>query len=107
MNMRETYANAWRGFAEGEWMDGVNVRDFIQKNYTPYEGDEAFLAEATPRTKRLMGKLEELFKIERENGGVVGIDTETVSSLVTYPAAYLDREDELTPEIVEWRDSRK
>ena len=95
MNMRETYANAWRGFAEGEWMDAVNVRDFIQKNYTPYEGDEAFLAEATPRTKRLMGKLEELFKIERENGGVVGIDTETVSSLVTYPAAYLDREDEL------------
>ena len=95
MNMREMHANAWRGFTEGEWMDGVNVRDFIQKNYTPYEGDESFLAEATPRTKRLMGKLQDLFKIERENGGVVGIDTETVSSLVTYPAAYLDREDEL------------
>ncbi|MBR5449178.1 MAG: formate C-acetyltransferase, partial [Clostridia bacterium] len=89
------HTNAWRGFTEGEWMDGVNVRDFIQKNYTPYEGDESFLAEATPRTKRLMGKLQDLFKIERENGGVVGIDTETVSSLVTYPAAYLDRDDEL------------
>ncbi|MBR3681516.1 MAG: formate C-acetyltransferase [Clostridia bacterium] len=93
--MNENFNNAWRGFNGGEWCESVNVRDFIQKNYTPYEGGEEFLAPATERTKRLMGKLEELFKLERERGGVVGIDTETVSSLVTYPAAYLDRDDEL------------
>ncbi len=93
--MREQFSTAWRGFNEGEWCEKVSVRDFIQKNYTPYEGGEEFLAGATKRTKRLMGKLEELFKVERERGGVVGIDTETVSSLVTYPAAYLDKDDEL------------
>ena len=87
--------HAWRGFTEGDWMNEVNVRDFIQKNYTPYEGDESFLAPATERTDRLMKKLEELFRIERENGGVIGVDTETVSSLTTYPAAYLDKDDEL------------
>ena len=93
--MNEQLSTAWRGFCEGEWCERVNVRDFIQKNYTPYEGDEEFLAPATERTKRLMSKLEELFKIERERGGVVGIDTETVSSLINYPAAYLDKDDEL------------
>ena len=93
--MKEQLSTAWRGFCEGDWCETVNVRDFIQKNYTPYEGGEEFLAPATERTKRLMGKLEELFKIERERGGVVGIDTETVSSLINYPAAYLDKDDEL------------
>ena len=95
MHTDEKVIHAWRGFTEGEWMEKVNVRDFIQKNYTPYEGDESFLACVTERTSRLMGKLEELFRIEKENGGVVGIDAETVSSLVTYPAAYLDKNDEL------------
>ena len=93
--MKEQLSTAWRGFCEGEWCKTVNVRDFIQKNYTPYEGGEEFLAPATERTKRLMCKLEELFKIERERGGVVGIDTETVSSLINAPAAYLDKDDEL------------
>ena len=86
---------AWRGFIAGEWSDGISVRDFIQKNYTPYESDESFLSPPTGRTQRLMCKLGELFRIEKERGGVVGIDTETVSSLLTYPAAYLDREDEI------------
>ncbi len=86
---------AWRGFTVGEWQEKTNVRDFIQKNYTPYEGDSSFLAGPTERTKRLMSKLEELFKLERERGGVLDIDTETVSSLTTYPPAYLDKEDEL------------
>ncbi len=87
--------NAWRGFAEGEWQSSINVRDFIQKNYTPYENDESFLAGPTERTERLMSRFEELAKLERENGGVLGIDTETVSSLVTYPPAYLEKDDEL------------
>ena len=87
--------NAWKGFVGGAWENEINVRDFIQKNYTPYEGDEAFLEGATERTARIMDKLGELTRLERERGGVLDIDTETVSSLVTYPPAYLDREDEL------------
>ena len=89
------FAQAWVGFNLGDWCDRIDVRDFIQKNYTPYEGDESFLASPTERTKRLMAKLEEKLKEEREKGGVIDIDTETVSSLVSYPAGYLDREDEL------------
>ena len=88
-------ATAWRSFTCGEWMESINVRDFIQKNYTPYEGDESFLAGPTDRTNRLMGKLDELCKLERERGGVLDIDVDTVSSLTTYPPAYLDRDDEL------------
>ena len=87
--------NAWRGFNPGEWQTEINVRDFIQRNYTPYEDDERFLAGPTDKTKRLMDKLSELAKLERERGGVLDIDTETVSSLTTYPPAYLDREDEI------------
>ena len=89
------FAKAWVGFNLGDWCDRIDVRDFIQKNYTPYEGDESFLASPTERTKRLMAKLEEKLKEEREKGGVIDIDTETVSSLTSYPAGYLDREDEL------------
>ena len=87
--------SSWHGFAEGDWQSSVNVRDFIQKNYTPYVGDESFLAPATQRTNTLMGKLGELFKKERENGGVLAVDNETVSSLTAYPANYLDKENEL------------
>ena len=89
------FAKAWVGFNLGDWCENIDVRDFIQKNYTPYEGDEGFLASPTERTLRLKAKLDEKLKEERESGGVIGIDTETVSSLVTYPAAYLDRDDEL------------
>ena len=89
------FAKAWVGFNLGDWCDRVDVRDFIQKNYTPYEGDESFLAPSTERTRRLMAKLEAKLKEERDNGGVIGIDTETVTSLTAYPAAYLDQEDEL------------
>ena len=89
------FAKAWVGFNLGDWCESIDVRDFIQKNYTPYEGDETFLSAPTERTKRLMAKLEEKLKEERDRGGVIGIDIDTVSSLVTYPAAYLDREDEL------------
>ena len=89
------FAKAWVGFNLGDWCEKIDVRDFIQKNYTPYDGDESFLAPPTARTQRLMAKLEEKLKEEREKGGVVDIDTETVTSLTAYPAAYLNREDEL------------
>ncbi|MBS4960246.1 MAG: formate C-acetyltransferase [Clostridiales bacterium] len=90
--MRE---KAWNNFKEGVWMEEINVRDFIQTNYTPYEGDESFLAPATDRTKELMGKLNNLFAIEQQMGGVFDIDTYTAMSLVTYQPGYLDKEKEI------------
>ena len=71
----------WNGFVAGVWQDEINVRDFIQKNYKPYEGDDSFLAGATERTNALMKKLQNLFSLERQYGGVLDIDTATVSSL--------------------------
>ena len=85
----------WNGFNAGKWHDEINVRDFIQQNYKEYTGDAAFLAEATPRTKALMKKLEALFTIERQFGGVLDIDTTTVSSLTSYSPGYLDKDNEL------------
>ena len=85
----------WNGFKAGVWQDEINVRDFIQQNYKEYKGDASFLAEATPRTKKLMGKLQTLFNVERQFGGVLDIDTTTVSSLKNYAPGYLDKENEL------------
>ncbi len=85
----------WSGFADGIWKDEINVRDFIQKNYTPYTGDGAFLASATPRTNALMKKLEALFALERQFGGVLDIDTATVSTLTSFSPGYLDKDNEL------------
>ena len=85
----------WKGFNEGNWTKEIDVRDFIQKNYTPYKGDSSFLAEATQRTKNLYNKLQKLFDEERAKGGVLDIDTETVSSLTAYKPGYLDKENEI------------
>lgn len=85
----------WDGFTAGIWQTEINVRDFIQTNYEPYEGDSSFLKGATKRTESLMERLNTLFKIEREFGGVLDIDTETVSSLTSYTPGYLDKEKEL------------
>ena len=89
-----THAN-WSGFQSGVWQDEINVRDFIQKNYKEYLGDETFLAKATQRTEKVMGQVRELFKKEREKGGVLDIDTQTVSSLTSYAPGYIDKENEL------------
>ena len=85
----------WCGFVSGEWQNEINVRDFIQKNYKEYRGDASFLAGATERTSALMEKVQALFKLERQRGGVLDIDTETVSSLTNYAPGYVDRENEL------------
>ena len=85
----------WNGFVPGDWQNEINVRDFIQKNYKPYEGDGAFLAAATPRTKALMKKLEALFALERQFNGVLDIDTATVSTVTGFSPGYLDKENEL------------
>ena len=81
---------AWRGFKGTHWLDDVNVRDFIQNNYTPYDGDESFLAGPTDATNKLWGKLQELQKQEREKGGVLECETEVVSSLTAYGPGYID-----------------
>ncbi len=85
----------WKGFNAGTWQDEINVRDFIQQNYAEYKGNADFLEEATPRTKELMKRLESLFAVERQYGGVLDIDTQTVSSLKNYAPGYLDKEKEL------------
>ena len=85
----------WEGFKKGIWQDEINVRDFIQLNYAEYLGDDSFLASATKRTQELMKKLQQLFKLEREYGGVLDIDTATVSSLTSYSPGYLDKNKEL------------
>ncbi len=85
----------WNGFIEGVWQDEINVRDFIQTNYKEYPGDAAFLAGATSRTKTLMEKVQGLFALERQKGGVLDIDTDTVSSLTSYAPGYIDKENEI------------
>ena len=85
----------WRGFKAGKWQDEINVRDFIQLNYTPYEGDESFLEGPTDRTKAVYAKFDALLKEEQEKGGVLDVDTVTVSSLTAYIPGYLDRENEI------------
>ena len=81
---------AWEGFKEGIWTGEVDVRDFIQKNYTPYEGDESFLAGPTERTKELWGEVLDLLLKEREQGGVLDMDTKIVTGIVSHPAGYID-----------------
>ena len=85
----------WNGFKGNTWKNEINVRDFIQQNYTEYTGDESFLAAATQRTTKLMEKVQELFRIERQRGGVISIATNTVSSLLSYKPGYIDRENEI------------
>ncbi len=81
---------AWKGFEGNIWKRECNVRDFIQKNYTPYDGDESFLADPTDATNKLWGRLQELQKAEREKGGVLDEETEVVSSLTAYGPGYID-----------------
>ncbi|MBQ7032966.1 MAG: formate C-acetyltransferase [Clostridia bacterium] len=85
----------WNGFKGGKWQTEICVRDFIQQNYTPYTGDDSFLEAATPRTEGLMKKVNSLLTLERQYGGVLDIDTATVSSLTSYAPGYIDRENEL------------
>ena len=85
----------WNGFVSGVWQDEINVRDFIQKNYTEYFGDDKFLCGATERTKNIMKEVEGLFQLERQYGGVLDIDTATVTSLTSFSPGYIDKDNEL------------
>ena len=85
----------WNGFKSGVWQNEINVRDFIQQNYSEYKDDSTFLAKATPRTESMMKKLQSLFTLERQYGGVLDIDTATVSSLTSYAPGYIDKANEI------------
>ena len=88
-----TTAAAWRGFKHGLWQNEINVRDFIQQNYEPYDGDEAFLAPATPRTRKIWDRLGALFVEERKRG-VLAVSP-IPSSITAHPPGYIDRESEI------------
>ena len=87
------YFKQWEKFEKGDWQQEINVRDFIQRNYTPYEGDESFLTGATEKTKKLWDKVLELYKKEHEaEGGVLDIDTKTISTVSSHDAGYIDKD---------------
>ncbi len=82
----------WEGFQNGDWQKEIDVRGFIQTNYTPYEGDANFLSAPTDKTKKLWEKVLELYKKEKENGGVLDIDTKTISTISAHEAGYIDKD---------------
>lgn len=84
----------WKDFVGGQWEDEINVRDFIQKNYHPYDGDESFLAGPTQNTKDLWNQVLDLMKQEREAGGVLDMDTKVVSTITSHGPGYLDKSKE-------------
>ena len=81
----------WASFKEGKWTKKIDVRDFIQNNYTEYVGDASFLEGATEATNKLWAEVSELFKKERENGGVLDVDTDTISGINAYNPGYIDK----------------
>ena len=82
----------WDGFKTGNWEKEINVRDFIQKNYTPYEGDDSFLVGPTKRTQKLWNEVLELYKKERENGGVLEASTDVASTITSHAPGYIDKD---------------
>ena len=82
----------WNNFNKGEWQKEINVRNFIQKNYTPYEGDSSFLVGPSENTKKLWDEVLELYKKEKENGGVLAVDAETASTISSHEAGYIDKD---------------
>lgn len=90
--MAEQFAKAWEGFAEGDWQNEVNVRDFIQKNYAPYEGDESFLvSEGTEATNKLWEKVMEGIKQENATHAPVDFDTSVISTITAHDAGYINK----------------
>ncbi|MBV6712629.1 formate C-acetyltransferase [Paenibacillus chitinolyticus] len=94
MRMKSAEEGVYRGFRKGKWQHGIDVRDFIELNLTPYEGDEAFLAPPTEDTKALWEVVKDLTRREREQGGVLDVDVNTVSTIVSHAPGYLDKDKE-------------
>ena len=81
----------WQGFRPGKWQTKIDVRDFIQKNYTPYEGNADFLADATENTTAVWERCKDLLAQERAKGGVLDVDTETVSTTISHGPGFIDQ----------------
>ena len=94
MDKKELMNTAWKGFREGAWMDGINVRSFIQKNYTLYEGDDAFLAGISPKTKAVWDKCSDLI-VEEIQKGIIDVETDIISGIDNFAPGYIDRENEV------------
>ena len=94
MDKKELMNTAWKGFREGAWMDGINVRNFIQKNYTLYEGDDAFLAGISPKTKAVWDKCSDLI-VEEIQKGIIDVETNIISGIDNFAPGYIDRENEV------------
>ncbi len=93
MKNKVLFQNQWKGFKAGRWSSySPNVRDFINLNYTMYDGDDTFLADATNKTKKLWSKVSNLTKLEREAGGILDMDTSTVSTITSHCAGYIDKD---------------
>lgn len=90
--MEKMNFDEWNDFNLGNWSKEINVRDFIQKNYIPYEGDSSFLSEASNKTKKLWDEVLDLFKKEREAGGVLAISNDIASTITSHDAGYIDKE---------------
>jgi formate C-acetyltransferase len=82
----------WTGFKEGQWTKNIDIRNFIQINYTPYDGDDSFLTKATDATKQLWDNVSRLLEKERENGGVLDVDTKTISAINAYKPGYINKD---------------
>ena len=94
MNYSNYSFEGWEGFETGTWSREINVRSFIRHNYTPYTGDESFLEAPTENTTALWEQVGELFRQEREAGGVLDMDTEVISSITSHAPCYLDKSKE-------------
>ena len=91
---KPTIPKIHRAFKKGRWIDHIDPRDFIQKNYKPYKGDDSFLEGPTPKTKKVWAKTEKLLKQEFKKGGVLGIDTKTPSTITSHTPGYIDKKNE-------------
>lgn len=87
--------NAWRSFNKGNWNVEIDVRDFINKNVLPYHGDDSFLVDATPKTKKVWERVTELLEKERKNGGTLCVDGDTISTITSHSPGYIDRDNEV------------
>ena len=87
--------SCWRGFKDGKWQSEINVRDFIKSHYTEYKGDSSFLEGKTDRTSKVLNRVQYLLQMEIANGGVLDVDTNTVSSLLNYKPGYVSKEDDI------------
>ena len=94
MDKKELMNTAWKGFREGAWMDGINVRNFIQKNYTLYEGDDSFLAGISPKTKAVWDKCSDLI-VEEIKKGIIDVETNIISGIDNFAPGYIDKDNEV------------